>query len=577
MITLVSLGGAPVREWTHGAVHVVEATPSAIASLWPALRGAASTNAVLFWDRALGAAPAAETLERLLGSGCDVMHAGLALGLTALPRALQYAHPSWMLGAVQSSDRACSSFRVTLRSCLVRQQVLDVMDGPSAAFDSLDGAALEMGHRWLSGGVLLRFEPSLVTSRAAESVASLPLDDELRFARVRYGRTWGRYAAFRAWRTGLGSLPEAMRSWSRIASQRSESVVRVMPRAPLPPLETSNASETVTVLIPTIERPAYLRTTLEHLRHQTHRPHQVIVVDQTPIESRDMSYVEEFSDLPLVSIVLEQAGQCSSRNAGLARATGKWVLFIDDDVDLPPDTIARHLAVCARHGADSCSGVAEEDGVPRLPLSQQFVQISSVFNGNNTLARRSALIDAGGFDLAYDRGIRADGDLGQRLHNAGRLLLLDGANSVFHHHAPRGGLRVHKARVVTRATSKLSITGRHLLTPSEVYMTLRHFGERALRELLWIRAMSSLTMSGSAASRMMRGAVALLRMPGTLRHQALAVDAGRSLLTRYPQFAAMPFTEPASGMMHGTLAGKMNVSASAALFRAVTASPEPGR
>src|SRR5690606_14363709 len=84
------------------------------------------------------------------------------------------------------------------------------------------------------------------------------------------------------------------------------------------------AGAKVTVLIPTLERYPYLHTVLDQLRSQTVPPHEVVVVDQTPREERDLAYRETFADLPLTVIEQDQPGQCTSRNAGLQASTGDF-------------------------------------------------------------------------------------------------------------------------------------------------------------------------------------------------------------------------------------------------------------
>src|SRR5690606_15510243 len=103
------------------------------------------------------------------------------------------------------------------------------------------------------------------------------------------------------------------------------------------------------------------------LRAQTVPPHEVVVVDQTPREERDLSYRETFADLPLTVIEQDEPGQCVSRNAGLQTSTGDFVLFIDDDDEIEPDLIERHLHNLERFGCEVSSGVADEAGAGPLP------------------------------------------------------------------------------------------------------------------------------------------------------------------------------------------------------------------
>ena len=278
------------------------------------------------------------------------------------------------------------------------------------------------------------------------------------------------------------------------------------------------------------------------MRAQSAPPLEIIVVDQTAAGERDTAWPARFADLPLRVIWRDTAGQCSSRNAGLAVTRGDAVLFLDDDDEVPPDLIARHLAYLARFGVDASCGVAEELGAGALPAAFGLVRDSDVFPTNNALLRRDALAGSGLFDLAYERGERADGDLGMRLYLAGRTLGLNPGASVLHLHAPRGGLRQHRARVVTRGGSRGSLTGRHLLAPTEGYYWSRYFTAGQAHEALLIRTVSTLRGDGRRSRRLLRAALMLLWLPDTWRQNRARLAQGRAMLDRFP---SIPAYEPA--------------------------------
>jgi GT2 family glycosyltransferase len=194
----------------------------------------------------------------------------------------------------------------------------------------------------------------------------------------------------------------------------------------------------------------------------------------------------------------------------------------------------------ARFRSDVSSGVAEEVGAGPLPDSFRLLRASDVFPTNNSLARVSALAGSGLFDLAYERGARADGDLGMRLYLSGAFMVLDPGISVLHHHAPSGGLRTHRARVVTRASSRATLTQRHLPAVTEIYLAKRYFTARQVREALWHRALGTLRGEGSAARRLAKFVVGAVLMPQTLvRIRKTARDA-EEMLARFPQIETLP-------------------------------------
>lgn len=532
--------GRPAPAWPLGETRLVPATVAAIVSAAAALAPPApppprSPAALLFWDAALGQ-PDADLVAALLAGPGDVWHAGLRLGMAGLPSLIDFVDPVWRFNRDLNPDAPGVSWRLSLRACLLRADVARCLGGPAADFDTLAGAALELGHRWVTGGAMMRYVPDLVDATAPP--AELTLSDEFRFVRRRYGRMWAAWAAWRVARHGAG-LPATAQ-----ALRTARPAAGVGPTGVLHPVAMPTAIDAdaprVSVLIPTLDRYPHLFVLLDHLRAQTVPPLEIIVVDQTETAARDLQWPARFADLPLRVIQRDTAGQCSSRNAGLAAVRGDAVLFLDDDDEAPPDLIARHLAYLARFGVDASCGVAEELGAGALPAAFRRVRESDVFPTNNALLRAAALADSGLFDLAYERGERADGDLGMRLYLAGKTLGLNPTASVVHLHAPRGGLRQHRARVATRGGSRGSLWRRHLLAPTEGYLWSRYFTPRQVHEALLIRTVATLRGEGRRPRRLLRAALLTLLLPDTWRQNRTRLAEGQALLARFPSIPAYP-------------------------------------
>jgi len=523
--------GQPVPAWPLGKVQPVAPEPATVATVAAALDAAA--DAVLFWDAALGAPDSGLVAALLAGPG-DVWHAGLALGMGGLPRLIDFVDPVWRFNRDPDPGLAAVSWRLSLRACLVRAAVLRALGGPNPVFASLPGASLELGHRWIAGGAMMQHVPDLLApARPREGGAKPALADEFRFVRLRYGRVWAAWAGWRALRQGAKPAATA-RAWRVSSTVRPVATGHLHSVANDPDGRERGDAPTVSVLIPTLDRYPHLFALLDQLREQTAPPLEIIVVDQTEAAARDPEWPRRFADLPLRVIWRDTAGQCSSRNAGLAVARGEAVLFLDDDDEIPPDLLARHLAYLERFAVDASCGVAEELGAGPLPAAFRLVRASDVFPTNNTLLRVDALADAGLFDLAYERGERADGDLGMRLYLAGKTLGLNPGAAVVHLHAPRGGLRQHKARVVTRGGSRDSLTRRHLLAATEGYLWSRYFTPHQVHEALLIRSVGTLRGARGGLGGLARAGLMLLLLPGTWRQNRARLAEGRAMLTRYP-------------------------------------------
>jgi GT2 family glycosyltransferase len=96
----------------------------------------------------------------------------------------------------------------------------------------------------------------------------------------------------------------------------------------------------VSIIVPTCDRPDDLRRLLESLLRQ-HTRHQleIIVVDNRPASGRTRAAVASF---PAVRLVEEhRPGLSYARNAGILRATGSIVVATDDDVTAPATWIEK--------------------------------------------------------------------------------------------------------------------------------------------------------------------------------------------------------------------------------------------
>jgi glycosyltransferase involved in cell wall biosynthesis len=533
-VDLVLLGRADDHPWDRGATLVVpDPSAAALADLVAAHLDAGEPDALLFWDGRLGPPP---DVTALLDQPDDVWHAGLLLGTGGQPSCLDLVNPTWMLNADPPTDRPATSWRLSLAACLVRTEVVRRLGFLDPAFASTTAAGLELGHRWLAEGARCRHEPSLLDTRARPPLLdAIPAVDQQRFAHRRFGASWAGYVTLRS--------RHRLRGLARLRSLTTEPVPTPtnLPR-PEPDAVAAGAGASVTVVIPTIDRYPWLATVLEHLAAQTVAPGQVVVVDQTPPERRQDLAATAPEGLPLEVLVSEVAGQCTARNLAIDAAEGDLLLFLDDDDEIGTDLLARHLANLARTRADANCGIALEPPEEDLDPAFRRARTSDVFPTNNTLLRRAALRGSGLFDLAFDRGERADHDLGMRLYLSGARLELDPRAEVLHHHADRGGLRTHAARVTTYRGSRRSATVRQHLAPTELYLWQRYFRPDQVREAVRLRLLGTFSRHGGVLSRALRVGVQLLLLPGTRARLRATAAAAERLAEAHPTIP--PLAEP---------------------------------
>lgn len=512
-IVLILFNGSIMPDWHLGHVYSAPNKPDLLVELVNAKLAEVQPDAWLFWDARLGI-PDSKKMEAILDQPDDLWHAGLILGTNGQPGLLDFVKPNWMFN--RDPQQTATSWRVSLRACLVRDEVLRQMGFIRSEYETLDAAGLEWGLRCIQRGVFCRYEEDLIYSivEPAPEVDISP-GDELRIIQQRFGSRWHLWAWMRALLSGywnIFQLWKVIQTSYHVPSQPDQ----LMHYQRVQKKDAAQTEEKISVLIPTLNRYPYLKTILKQLREQSFPILEVIVIDQTPLQDRQILFYDEFKDLPLHVIFQDHAGQSSSRNAGLLISRGEYILFIDDDDEIQPDLIEQHLHYLKQHLSDASCGVADEIG-SILPEAFKFQRAADVFPTNNSLLHRQALEKSGLFDLAFEHGARADADLGMRLYLSGSRLILNPQVSVLHHHAPQGGLRVHKARVITYSSSRRNLFQRGLPSPTEIVLSKRYFSARQTREFYWMSIFSSFSLHHpSVWLRLLKIIIGILLLPDSL-------------------------------------------------------------
>jgi glycosyltransferase involved in cell wall biosynthesis len=120
------------------------------------------------------------------------------------------------------------------------------------------------------------------------------------------------------------------------------------------PLEVSTAAlPSVSVIVPCYNQGEYLNDALLSAEHAYRGPLEVIVVDDGSTAPRTLAALRRLQPVRATLHVIRQpnGGLSSARNAGLARATGEYIQFLDADDLLVPRKIDRqvdHFAVVPR-------------------------------------------------------------------------------------------------------------------------------------------------------------------------------------------------------------------------------------
>jgi GT2 family glycosyltransferase len=106
---------------------------------------------------------------------------------------------------------------------------------------------------------------------------------------------------------------------------------------------------TVSVLIPTMNRPDDLKRALDSVVAQTRLPDEIVVVDQSTDNRTRIAFSETKREnahkgIRFIFVDQEEKSLVKARNRALDESTGEVVCFLDDDVVLYPDYLERAVA-----------------------------------------------------------------------------------------------------------------------------------------------------------------------------------------------------------------------------------------
>jgi len=190
----------------------------------------------------------------------------------------------------------------------------------------------------------------------------------------------------------------------------------------------------VTVVVPAFRVAGYIAETLDSVLAQTCQDFEIVVVNDGSPDTGELRAAIAPYRGRIVYIEQAQGGPSKARNTAIAAARGDLLAFLDGDDLWAPTFLAAQLAILGREPdavlvwADSQPFGSGADGVSLMTnappagdcdvaalLTARCVVITST-----VVARRDAVVEAGGFDEALHRC--EDFDLWLRLAARGRLL-----------------------------------------------------------------------------------------------------------------------------------------------------------
>ncbi|MBK6741483.1 MAG: glycosyltransferase [Hydrogenophilales bacterium] len=125
----------------------------------------------------------------------------------------------------------------------------------------------------------------------------------------------------------------------------------------------------LSVIIPTFNAEAYLAETLESVLRQNWEPLEILVVDDGSSD-RSMAVAENFGHRVRI-IACPHRGLAATRNSGIAAARGGFLLHLDADDLLTPNSISVRMAILlAEPQLDMVVGKLECFVSPEIPADE---------------------------------------------------------------------------------------------------------------------------------------------------------------------------------------------------------------
>lgn len=343
---------------------------------------------------------------------------------------IRYTQPAWQFNLQPDAAGNCAT-------CYFNGTVWGD-ETPDERYETESAQKADLGYRLWNKGVLLT-----ATKDDIEALHRLPkpsLRDEYTFVRKYWGNTWASYAL-------LIRLLTLHNPYREVAAYRStKKVTRINPYAgPCLPLGYAafqsplvQSAPLVTVIIPTLNRYAYLADVLGDLAQQRYRNFEVIVVDQSD------QFEEHFYsgyDLSIKLIRQKEKLLWTARNRAINHSEADYLLFFDDDSRVGPDWIEQHLKCLDFFESDISAGVSLPPTGQKIPDSYGYFRWSDQFDSGNAMVRRSVFERIGLFDELFNQQRMGDGEFGLRAYKHGLKSISNPLAARIHLKVGTGGLR----------------------------------------------------------------------------------------------------------------------------------------
>ena len=195
----------------------------------------------------------------------------------------------------------------------------------------------------------------------------------------------------------------------------------------------------ISVQLCTYNRRALLGRVMDALFAQDLDPahYEIVLVDDGSTDGSYEAVIDKLRPSCALTVVRQRnAGLAAGRNAGILRARGDIMMFMDDDVLATPGLLRAHLRFHAAQRRAICRGgvinVSSFDELPEAKYSWHNYSGAYCWTTNVSVPR-ALLAEAGAFDESFREYGWEDLDLGYRLRRMGVPSILARDALVYHY------------------------------------------------------------------------------------------------------------------------------------------------